>query len=425
MGTPRDTLTLRRNMVGFIGEVVFFYLGMVFASMTTVLPGFVSQLTPSVILIGLVLTLAEGASRLPQLLVAYWLSPKRKKKSYLTRAAIISRPAYFLVAVALLAGIARWPSVTLFFFFFLHFILYAALSIDSLIWWDVFAKAIPLHRRGRVLGTSTAVQGVLSIGAGGIVVLVLGSRGPSFPGNYALLFALSSLCLLVSLSFWLLVREPVEVSSVRRLPWKSFVRSVMDVVRKDRTFRRFLALRLLAGFEGLALGFYVLFALRALELPGSMIGVFAVIQTTGAVVGGALFGWISGQFGNHRVIQIATFLGATAPLIAWVFSAFPVASDWVYAYIWVFFAVGLFAAALFVGFNGLTVELAPPGGRESYVGIFNTASGLVIAWPMIGGWILERTSFAILFGATAGLMLSAHLLSWFLPRQESTVETPQ
>lgn len=425
MNDPRDTPKSRRDVTGFVGEVVFFYLGMVFASITTVLPGFVSHLTSSAILIGLVLTLAEGAWRLPQLLVAYWLSPKQRKKSYLTRAAIISRPAYLLVAVALWAGIVRWPSVTIVVFFLLHFILYAALSIDSLVWWDVFAKAIPLHRRGRVLGMSTAVQGVLSIGAGGVVVLVLGSRGPSFPGNYALLFALSSLCLLVSLSFWLLVREPVEVSPVRRLSWKSFVRSVITVVQKDRAFRRFLGLRLLAGFEGLALGFYVLFALRVLELPGSMIGVFAVVQTAGAVIGGVLFGWIAERFGNHRVIQIATLLGATAPLVGLVFSSLHIAGNWVYAYVWIFFAVGLFAAALFVGFNGLTVELAPPGGRESYIGIFNTASGLVIAWPTVGGWILERTSFAILFGATAGLMLSAHLLSWFLLSSGGRHRPPQ
>ena len=225
MNAPRDTPRFRRNVVGFVGELVFFYLGMIFASMTTVLPGFVSHLTLSAILVGLVLTLAEAAWRLAQLFVAYWRSPKRKKKSYLTRVAIVSRPAYLLVSIALWTGIARWPSVTLVVFFIMHFMLYAALSIDSLVWWGVFAKAIPLHRRGRVLGAGTALQGVLSIGAGSVVVLVLGARGPFFPGNYALLFTLSTLCLLVSLS--LLVREPSEASIAHRLLWKRFVHSVI------------------------------------------------------------------------------------------------------------------------------------------------------------------------------------------------------
>ena len=63
MNAPRDTPRFRRNVVGFVGELVFFYLGMIFASMTTVLPGFVSHLTLSAILVGLVLTLAEAAWR--------------------------------------------------------------------------------------------------------------------------------------------------------------------------------------------------------------------------------------------------------------------------------------------------------------------------------------------------------------------------
>ena len=403
-----------RSAVGFVGEVGFFYAAMVFASTTTVLPGFVSQLTSSLLLVGLVLTLAEGAWRLPQLAVAFWLSPKRRKKHYLTRAALVSRPAYLIMAIALWAGIARHPVAGLSLFFTLHFVVYAALSIDSLVWWDVFAKAVPVGRRGRILGASTALHGLLSIAAGTAVAFSLSERGPAFPANYAWLMALSTVCLLVSLASWLLVREPIEELVPPRIPWKAFWKHAMASVRSDRTFRRFLAVRLIAGFEGLSLGFYVLFAARVLSLPGEYIGIYAGTQTAGSIVGGVLFGFLSERLGNTRVVRIATLLGASAPLVGWLFASQTVTASWRVLYGWIFFAAGLFAAALFVVFNSLVVELAPRGKRVTYIGVFNLASGLVVLWPALGGWMLERTSFGTLFGVTTVLMSVAHAITWRL-----------
>ena len=61
---------VRRNAWAFIGESGWFGLGLVFASTTTVLPEFVRQLTGSAVLIGLIISLTEGAWRAPQLLFA-------------------------------------------------------------------------------------------------------------------------------------------------------------------------------------------------------------------------------------------------------------------------------------------------------------------------------------------------------------------
>ena len=412
--SDRKNQVLRHNAFALVGEVTFFYLGIVFASTTTILPGFVGSLTGSAVLVGLVLMLAEGAWRLPQLLVANWLSSKSRKKPYLTWAAALTRPAYLVLAIVLVAGAGMAPVTALTLFFVLHFVMYAALSIDSLVWWDVFAKAIPLERRGRILGASTALQGLLAVGAGSIITWVLGSTSLGFPRNYAVLFALSGVFLLVSLLCWVRVHEPVESVPAQRPSWHAFGKQVRSVMTGDRLFRRFLLVRLLAGFDGLALGFYILFAMDGLGLQPSMIGVLAAVQTSGGILGGVLFGWISERFGNHRLIQLATLVGLSAPVGALVLSILMPEGFAAYMVAWVFFAIGMFATALFVGFNSLAVELAPAGKRGIYIGIFNLASGLVIVWPGIGGWLLDRTSFMILFAATSALTLIAHVASWSL-----------
>lgn len=65
-------------------DSIFFGIGMAFASPTTVLPSFVSQLTDSPPLVGLVLTIQTGAWLLPQLIAANYLADKARKKPYLS-----------------------------------------------------------------------------------------------------------------------------------------------------------------------------------------------------------------------------------------------------------------------------------------------------------------------------------------------------
>ncbi|GAF92708.1 unnamed protein product, partial [marine sediment metagenome] len=80
MRSSPSTQHVRRNALAFIGESTWFGLGLVFASTTTLLPEFVSRLTGSAVLVGLIISLTEGAWRAPQLLFANRLANKSRKK---------------------------------------------------------------------------------------------------------------------------------------------------------------------------------------------------------------------------------------------------------------------------------------------------------------------------------------------------------
>ena len=412
---PNRQAHFRRNAFAFIGEATLFGLGLMFASTTTILPGFVSQLTGSAVLVGLIISLTEGAWRLPQLLFANWLACKPRKKPYLTRAGLIARPAYLIFAIALCLGVWRSPLLGLSAFFVLHTVMYTALGVDTIVWWDVLAKAIPARRRGRILGASTVLRGFIAIGAGVFISFLLGDSGPGFPINYTVSFAAAGTFFLLSLVAWLFVVEPEEPVTRQRTPWRAYFPQLLTILRDDGALRRLLIVRLLAGFNGFALGFYVLFAIQELGFPTAMIGIFAAVQTVGGILSGVLFGWVSERFGNHRVIQIATAVGMTSPLAALVFLIAEPGASWMPLYSWVFVTIGVFMNADFIGFANLNVDLAPPGERSTYVGLFNTISGLVVIWPAIGGWVLERTSYLALFSVTAAMLMIAHMASWWLP----------
>jgi hypothetical protein len=139
-----------------------------------------------------------------------------------------------------------------------------------------------------------------------------------------------------------------------------------------------------------------------------------MIQTVSGILAGLWFARVSERNGNHRIVQIATLISATGPLMALLFL---VAPDllWRPLYGWTFVSIGIFQTAQFVGFASLNVDLAPPGQRTTYVGLFNTLSSLVVIWPALGGWLLQRTSYEMLFGITSICLIVAYGASWFLP----------
>ncbi len=405
----------RRNALAFFGEATLFGVGMVLIGFTTVLPQFVSELTGSTVLVGLVIALAEGAWRAPQLAVAWWLLPARRKKHWLTRAGLVSRPAYLVLGIALWVGAGSHPGLTLGMFLVLHGVMFLFLSVDHMVWWDVFAKAIPAGRRGRVLGASTVARGVLAVGAGGLIAWLLGEWGPGFPRAYAALFSLTGILLLLSLGSWSFVVEPDEEPVLRPSP-RAYLQQLIAVLRENRTFRSLVVVRLVSGFEGLALGFYALLGTQVLGFSPAYVGVFAAVQTVGGIVAGLGLGLLSERAGIHRVIQVATAASASAPAVALLFLVTGLDAHHLFAFLypWVFAAIGLSLSANFIGFANGAVELAPPGERGVYIGLFSTLSGLTVLPPLLGGWILARTSYATLLSLTLGLVFVGHVLSWRL-----------
>ena len=53
--------------------------------------------------------------------------------------------------------------------------------------------------------------------------------------------------------------------------------------------------------------------------------------------------------------------------------------------------------------------------RPAYMGLSNTLSGLLLLMPLIGGWLLERTSYPVVFGLTAAGTLAGALAALRLP----------
>jgi hypothetical protein len=412
----------RRNFIALLSDYVSWALALTFASTTTVLPALVGHLTDSEVAVGLVSSVSIGAWLLPQLIYANLLSSKRRKKNYVVLGAVIGRPLYLIYAIALGLGLYRNPLLALLLLYGVQITLFASEAFASVGWYDVMAKAIPSVRRGRLVGGAQLIKGVLSIGAGGLIASLLSADGPPFPQNYAVILALASLCFLVSLLAWCFVVEPDEPVEEIRPGWREYVPRLRDTLRQDRIFGRLILVRLLAGCDGLALGFYVLFATRELGLPAKSLGLFTVAQTTGGILASVGLGALAERAGSHRVVQVATAIGLTAPLICLTLclADAPPGALTGATIVWVFMALGVTASSRMLGFSNFALELAPAGLRPTYIGLLNTLSGALIIVPILGGWLLRTTSYDVLFVVTALLLVVAHWASLRLPAGRAT-----
>ena len=78
-----STRYYHRNFVAGLIHGIFFQMSAAFGSIHTVLPAFVTLLTPSTIAVGLMATIQDFGEIVPQLFTAYLIEDKPRKKKFL------------------------------------------------------------------------------------------------------------------------------------------------------------------------------------------------------------------------------------------------------------------------------------------------------------------------------------------------------
>ena len=390
---PHYRHNYRALMVGYVSFGVAF----TFINATTILPSLAGQLTDSTVLIGLIGTIFGGGWLLPQLFVARFVRNKPRMKPYIL-IGISGRITLVVIAFALWGGLARRPGVMLAVFYACIAVFIGTDAFGSVPWFDFLARAIPLRRRGRLIGISQTLSGIAGIGVGALIGLILGSPSLPFARNYALLFALSAITLLPSTIALTTIREtprkplPVKEDGTGHSRW------FMPVVR-DSAFRIVIICRTLVAMVDLATPFFVVHAANVLQLPQSVIGTFVIAQTLGSIAASAGLGAVCERFGPRNVIRAGSGALILAPLLA--LAVHVSRSDWLgRAYPLVFAALGILNAIRMLGFTTYILEIAPEEERPDYIGLANTLAGLLTIAPTLGGWLLQVTSYEVLFGLT-------------------------
>ncbi|MGD2104415.1 MAG: MFS transporter [Anaerolineae bacterium] len=390
-----------------------------------VLTWFVSQLTPSNLLVGMVAPLGQACWFLPQVFVSTRIQRMERKMPGYSLAAAIRVVVWFLLAAAV--WFIDTPTILLLSFFALYSTAWAAGGLAGLSFFDVVAKTIPARRRGSLFAWRQFLGGLLGLGAGWVVNVILRQPAFPFPRGHAFLFLLYGITIIPAMGAFAAIREPPGQEVLAPLSHSGQLRRAREVLRTDAVYRRYIAARLVLGLAEVALPFYGIYAKRVLEAPESMVGIYVATRVAAQLMFNLPWGWLSDRHGNQivmRLMSIGSGLAAAGgvALVVAVESGRLHGGRLPYLAVPLFFLNGAVLPGKILSGSNFLLELVSEGQRPLYLGLSNTLMGVVVLISGLGGLIVDLLGFVGLFTAVAGLCAAAYVLASTLPTSRQRQE---
>ena len=404
---------LRYNVSVNLMDGAYFGLAWGFGSIGTIITLFVSKLTNSAILIGLVPAIHAVSWQLPQLFTAGSVARQRHFKPAVLLLTINERVPYLGLALIawLLPGMNHTAALVLTFLMLLWQGLGAGFTANG--WQSFIAKIIPVESRGSFLGAQAAASNVfMSVGA--VLAGYLLARPGSF-SNFTYCFLLTALFMVFSWVSLALTREPVDTNKVLPPAGHSLLKGSLAILRRDHNFDWFLASRILAQFGTQGFSFYIIYALLHFQMDVITAGYLTATLTISATVANLAMGWLGDRFGHRLMLVIGALCITASALLAWKAPSL----GWFYL---VFILEGLANTAIWTIGMAITVEFGSEVERPLYIGLSNTlVAPITILAPIFGGWLADTFGYGTTFATSAAGGLVTALVLIFLMRNPRTL----
>jgi len=402
MLSPEILKNVRHNFTVGLLDGAFFGFGMGFASFVTVVPLFISSLTDSTTLIGLIASAHILGWQLPQLFTAKHVSRLRRYKSLVMLMTFHERWPFFALAVLclLIPTIGTQVALVLAFILLLWHSFGGGLAGTA--WQSMIGKIIPANRIGTFYGSQSSAANLFS-SAGAVVAGIILARVAA-PNNFAVCFFITGVMMVISWVFLAKMREPehvpVETAPVQQNIWKN----ARHILRRDVNYRWFLIARILAQGAAAAISFYTIYAVRQFDMQPETAGVMAGLLLIGQTLASPILGWAGDHWGHRRVFILGVLI-----LIASVVMAMA-ASSLTLFYV-VFTLAGFANAVLWTTSMSITMEFGTQAERPFYIGLTNTiiAPATLFA-PIIGGWLADSFNFHVMFVIVALVGLASVII---------------
>jgi MFS family permease len=397
----------RRNFGAGLVHGVFFQASAAFGSIHTVLPSFVALLTSSTLAVGLMAAIQNAGEIVPQMFTAYLIQDRPRKKPYLLAVITVRWVSWAVLAFLTYRYGTTRPGLVLAVLVALIGLFSIAGGMGTVVYADIFSKAIPTPRRGRFVGLRQLLGYLMAIGAGYVVKFILDNpAGFPFPENYALIFMLSAGLLLVAFTGFALIREPVYPVQRTSRSLGDLLRQAVVLARQNLNFRRLLAARALTTAVLALAPFYIVYAQTQVGVDPSMVGLYLSAQMAGGALSNLLWGWLGDRYGNRAVIVGTALVGGLAPLLTLLVTVISPL-----LFILVFAALGATISGMRLGYSNFILEMAPVELRPTCVALQNTLLAPVALLPLVASALIEAWSYPAMLVGGVLLMAAAVGLS--------------
>lgn len=399
---------LRHNVLVNLVDGGFFGFAMGFASFTTIIPLFVSQLTDSPLLIGLIPAIHSMGWQLPQLFNARQVSRQKRFLGLVLKMTIHERlPFIGLAIVAWLTPLSGANAALVMIFTLLVWQgLGAGFAANP--WQSMIGKIFPSEYRGTFLGGQSAAANLMASLSAILAGLIL--QRLDSPLDFTLTFLFCSLSMVVSWFFLSRTRED-EHELPESVGPGNFWSSLPQIIRQDHNLRWFLLVRMLSQLAVIGTAFYTVYAVKSLGMNELTVGILTSVLLGVQIVANPIMGWAGDHWSHRGIMAIGIFASILSALLAW----------WAPSAAW-FFPVMILTGIANVGIWTIAIAMIQQFGREEqrpvYIGLSNTLiAPFTILAPFLGGWLAEFNGYTSTFSASAVFGLITLYILVFLVKE--------
>jgi MFS family permease len=411
---------LRYNVTVNLIDGSFFGVALGFASFATIIPLFVTNLTDSAILIGLVPAMHAIGWQLPQLFNAGHVARARRIKPMVLRNTIHERFPFLILAVVafLIPVIGKdWA-------LFITFIVLTWQGLGGGFtanpWTSFISKIIPPSSRGTFFGIQGGLANltisISAIGAGHLLEKV------NYPNNYGISFLIACTAMIASYIAIARSREPSDNEKVIPQENTPIWNGAKAILSKDNNFKWFLLVRALSQFATMGFGFYILLGLRRFNMDAITAGYLTAALTITQTFANAGMGWLGDRGGGHRNMLI---FGAISAVVSSLLAWYATSVTWLYP---AFILSGIANVAIWTISMTFTVDFGTESERPTYIGLSNTLiTPATVLAPILGGWLVDNLDFEPMFAISAVIGIITALILTFMikdPRKPAQLKPP-
>jgi MFS family permease len=411
---PEIVKHFKRNFFANVMDAGFWFFGDSFVAAYTILPVFMSTLTDSPILIGLIPALEGAGWFLPQLFLAKHLEGKNRRLPLVLKLGIFDRLPYLLMALGAFFILRLDKQVAVALFLIIYMIKVFSSGLVALPWQELIATVIPVSHRGRYWGSALILG--KSMGMIGATIAGLMLAKIEYPLNYAYMFTIGFICAAISYIFLSLNIEP----EIKRQNLKKHINiwgRIKGILGSDRNFAIYLINRGFVFFSFMGLGFITVYGLQKFNLPISYSAIFTAVMLISEIVGFGIWGILGDRVGYKRVIEYSNLF-----LIIGLFTLLFINTVWG---LYIVFGIISFAhSGEYLADQNIAMEFGEEAERPTYIGMSKTLTGpFLLLSPIIGGGIVKLWGYQTMFFTALIISMIAFVIIKFFvvePRQSNS-----
>ena len=413
---PEVRKHFKHNYFANLLDAGFWFLGDSFAAAYTIMPVFVSTLTDSPVIIGLVPSLEAIGWFLPQLFLARYLEGKNQRLPIVRKLGIFDRLPFLLLAIGAFLIPGLNPLSALILILSIYAIKVFSSGLVALPWQELIATVIPVSHRGRYWGSSLILGKLMGL-AGAFLTGILLSR-VAYPNSYGYMFLIGFVSVSISFLFLSLNREP-DIQRQPSEPDQSLWKTIKIILKRDRNFGVYLVNRAVAFMSMMGLAFLTVYGIEKFNLPIAQSATFTAVMLVSEIIGYGIWGSLGDNAGYKRVIEICNLITILA----------------LGSVIFIESLVGLFIVFGFLSFahsgeyisdQNFAMEFGSEKNRPTYIGMSKTLTGpFFLLGPIIGGTLIQIGGYRSMFLVALILAVIAFMIIKFLVRDPRTAVDPE